>query len=86
MKLKEAAAPSGIPRSAGTRSLSKTTIAMLDQVFIRGGSVLASSLPEGSWLSAGQQWDSGGLWPPWGLLAWPGPGPGVPAAAWPGQG
>lgn len=64
MKLEEAAAPSGIPRSAGTCSPSKTTITVLDQVFIHGGSVLASSLLEGSWLGAGQQWDSGGLRPP----------------------
>lgn len=71
----------GTPCSAGTCSPSKTTINMLDQVFIPGGSVLASSLLEGSWLGAGQQWDSGGLWPPWGLLAWLGPVPGAPATA-----
>lgn len=84
MKLEEAAAPLGTPRSTGTCSPSKTTMTMLDQVFIRGGSVLASSLLEGSWLGAGQQWDSAGLpegcWPglglsqeplPW-LRAWAG--------------
>lgn len=81
MKLEEAAAPSGTPRSTGTRSPSKTTISMLDQVLIRGGSVLASSLLEGSWLGAGQQGDSAGLRPPWGLLAWLGLVPGAPATA-----
>lgn len=72
MKLEEAAAPSGIPRSAGTGSPSKTTITVLDQLSVRGGSVLASSLLEGSWLGAGQQGDSAGLPLPGGC--WPGLG------------
>lgn len=72
MKLEEAAAPWGSLLSAGTGSPSKTTMTVLDQVLIHGGSVLASSLLEGP----GSVLDSRGT-----VV-----GSGLPEGCWPGLG